>query len=147
MRRQSYNPQMDPTHKSHLNCYSFTRVRRMSRNYIGIPRSQECSLRPLPTLSTLSRPSRYRSCSLLLWSRHGKFNLLLTAMFMHLQPSANPVLVYFTDLMKCYNLDHPYLLVGPPKLALLVLLCLSHPSPNSLFISSDRLKMGRAHHL
>jgi hypothetical protein len=60
-------------------------------------------------------------------------------MFMHLQPAAHLVFVCFTDLLKCYNLGALYLLVGPPKLALLVLLCSSHPSPNSLFIRSHRL--------
>jgi hypothetical protein len=136
MRRQLYSPQTAPILRFHLNCYSSTRVRRMSRNYIGIPKSLECCLRPLPTLSTLSRPSRYRSCLLLHCIRNSLFNSSLTAMFMHLQPAAHPVFVCFTDLLECYNLWPLYLLVGPPKLALLVLLCSSHPSPNSLFISS-----------
>jgi hypothetical protein len=136
MRRQLYSPQTAPTHRSHLSCYLFIKVRRMSRNYIGIPRSQECSLRPLPTRSTLSRPFPYRSCLLLHWIRHGLVDSTFTAMFMHLQPAAHPVFVCFTDILKCYNLRALYLLVGPPKLALLVLLCSSQPSPNSLYISS-----------
>ena len=147
MRLLSFSPQMAPTHKSHLNCCSFTRVRRMSRNYIGTPRSPECSLRPLPTLSTLSRLSQYRSCLLLHLRRHGLPNIALTTMFMHLQLATRPVFVCFIKLVECYNVKSPYLLVGLPKLALLELLCLSHPSPNSLHISLNVSGYKEAHHL
>ena len=58
-KRQLFNRQTPPTHKSHPNCSLFIKDKRMSRNYIGIPRSRECYSLPPPTRSTLSR--RYRS--------------------------------------------------------------------------------------
>jgi len=59
MKRQSFNRQTPPTHKSHPNCSLFIKGRRMSRNCIGTPRSLACcSLLP-PTRSTPSR--RYLS--------------------------------------------------------------------------------------
>lgn len=58
-KRQLFNRQTPPTHKSHPNCSLFIKDKRMSRNYIGIPRSRECCSPPPPTRSTHSR--RYRS--------------------------------------------------------------------------------------
>jgi len=78
---------------------------------------------------------------------HGLSNFTLTAMFMHVQLATHPVFVHYTELVKCYNVRSPYLLVGLPKLALLELLCLSHPSPNSLHISLNVSGYKEAHHL